>query len=221
MLAGAPERQAEWHEAHRDLAKNQYRTSYSDMSNFREVHVKSDYPAGYGGHVPSLRYDVLFRNTSFDQKLHHRRSDPSRDSHPSFDYQISGLPSSTAFPQGAKKNPTLGVVPHDGTTTKPRAPWGVLTGGMRPLDHRTMPATMRRNASAPSLVSAGAMNAGAMQLSPTSAEGRMTPTGGSRMSPMGSPGAANLRRTVERANQEASQGRMVSEAEVLAEGMWG
>lgn len=157
MLAGDPARQWEWHESFRDLAKNQYRTSYNDMAHFREVHVRSEYPSGYAGHVPSLRHDVLFRNTAFDRTLHLRRADPSRDAHSSFDMQIGGLPTSTAFPQGAKKNPTLGVVPHDGTTTAPKTPWGLLKGSSSPLNHRSTPGTMRRNCSAPSLVSAGAL----------------------------------------------------------------
>lgn len=28
-----------------------------------------DYPAGYGGHIPSIRFDVLHRNTAFDRRL--------------------------------------------------------------------------------------------------------------------------------------------------------
>lgn len=199
MLAGEPARQWEWHESFRDLAKNQFRTSYNDMTHFREVHVRNEYPAGYGGHVPSLRHDVLFRNTAFDRNLHLRRADPSRDAHPSFEMQIAGLPTSTAFPQGAKKNPNLGVVPHDGTTTMPKTPWGLQTGSALPLNQRTIPATMRRNSSAPSLVSAGAM--------------RMSEP---RTPNAGSPGAERLRRSVNMANREARGGHIPSEAEILA-----
>mmetsp|Transcript_22836 Transcript_22836/g.44389 ORF Transcript_22836/g.44389 Transcript_22836/m.44389 type:complete len:226 (-) Transcript_22836:94-771(-) len=151
-IAGLPATQWEWHEAHRDLAKNMYRTSYSDMSHGREAHVRSDYPSGYGGHIPSLRHDVLHRNTSFDRSATLRRNDPSRDSHPSFLDQISGIPTVTKFPSGARKNPTSGVVQHDGTTTTLKPPWGVLTHKTRqPLNYRFPPPNMRRTASSPAL----------------------------------------------------------------------
>jgi len=207
-------KQSQWHEAHRDMAKNMYRTSYSDMSNMREVHVRSEYPAGYGGHIPSLRHDVLFRNTSFSKNLHLRRTDPCRDSHPSFEDQISGLPTITAFPNGAKKNPTLGVVRHDGTTTMPKAPWGILGGASPPLNQRTVPVTMRRNSSAPSLVNAGAMNTGLTSM------GRMTPTGSPGRDCF-SPAADRLRRTVQQANEAALGGQGLSETEILAREMQG
>mmetsp|Transcript_48388 Transcript_48388/g.139164 ORF Transcript_48388/g.139164 Transcript_48388/m.139164 type:complete len:210 (+) Transcript_48388:62-691(+) len=204
MFAGDPANQWEWHEAHRDLAKNMYRTSYSDMAHGRETYVRSDYPAGYGGHIPSVRFDLFHRNTALDRQIALRRSDPSRDAHPSFQMQLDGLPSVTAFPCGAKKNPTLGVVPHSGSTTNPRPPWGILTGKLPMLNQRAMPQTLRRNASAPTLASAGAQLAVAS--SPQRRQGFAQE----------SPTAAQFRSTVEMANSEANRGFMPTEAEMLA-----
>merc|ERR1719215_1424403 len=87
-----PSKQFEWHEAYRDMVKNMYRTTYTDASHFRETNVKSDYPVGYGGHIPNVRHDVLHRNTQFDRNRHMQRLDPSRDAHPSFVDQLSGIP---------------------------------------------------------------------------------------------------------------------------------
>eukprot|EP00929_Paragymnodinium_shiwhaense_P018293 TRINITY_DN1285_c0_g1_i1.p2 TRINITY_DN1285_c0_g1~~TRINITY_DN1285_c0_g1_i1.p2 ORF type:complete len:120 (+),score=23.17 TRINITY_DN1285_c0_g1_i1:78-437(+) len=101
-----PALQWKWHEAYRDMSKNMYRTSYTDMTHFREVNVKSNYPAGYGGHIPLVRHDILHRNTEFDRKLACMRADPSRDAKPSFEDQICGVPTITKFPCGAPKNPT-------------------------------------------------------------------------------------------------------------------
>jgi len=202
MLAGSPAQQWAWHEAHRDLAKNMYRTSYADMAHGRECHVRSDFPEGYGGHVPSVRHDLLHRNTAIDRHLALRRADPSRDAFPSFLMQKEGLPSVTAFPCGAKKNPTKGVVPHSGSTTDPRPPWALLASNVPPLNHRNVPATLRRNASAPSLVGAGA------QVVEQKQERR-------RMF-MESPTADGLKRTVLNANAEAAKAYMPTELEVLA-----
>jgi len=203
MLSGDPSNQWEWHEAFRDLSKNQYRTSYTDMSHGREVYVRSDYPAGYGGHVPSLRYDILHRNTAQDRVRTLQRADPDRDTLPSFDLQLNGLPSSTAFPCGAKKNPTKGVVPHSGWTTNPRPPWGILVGKLDRLNQHCTPATIRRSLSASSLVGAGNMV--------TAFDGKQA----QRQPDPSSPTAA-LRTTCSYANEEATRGVMPSEAEVLA-----
>merc|ERR1740139_4306 len=100
-----PARQFEWHESYRDMMKNMYRSTYTDSSHFREVHTKSDYPAGYGGHIPSMRHDVLHRNTEFDRKRECMRQDPSRDAHPTFIDQLSGVPTYTKSPAGAHTHP--------------------------------------------------------------------------------------------------------------------
>merc|ERR1740121_2065344 len=93
--------QSSWHESFRDHTSNMYRTSYQDMSHGQEVAVKSDFPSGYGGHVPSFRHDVLFRNNAFDRDCEQRRHDPRREAFPSFQDQISGIPTFTNRPRGA------------------------------------------------------------------------------------------------------------------------
>merc|ERR1719436_1963957 len=92
LNTGDPKTQHQWHETFRDSAKNMFRTSYADMSFGREVAVKSDLPSGYGGHVPSIRHDILFRNTAFDRTTSIRRVDPCRDAFPSFEDHIAGIP---------------------------------------------------------------------------------------------------------------------------------
>jgi len=224
LVAGDPAKQWEWHETHRDQAKNMYRTSYNDMVHGREVHTRSDFPAGYGGHVPSMRHDVLFRNTGFDRNTVLRRSDPSRDAFPSFHEQISGIPTTTRFPRGAKNPPTYKVVPHDGTTTTPKPPWGVLTDKVRePLNYRTVPPTMRQSQSLPSLggsrKNSAAMSAGARLTE--SRNGPLPDAGGYEEMPSTmSPGGDRLRRTISQANEHAMSGRMPSESEILAEQMY-
>mmetsp|Transcript_37752 Transcript_37752/g.74928 ORF Transcript_37752/g.74928 Transcript_37752/m.74928 type:complete len:308 (+) Transcript_37752:68-991(+) len=143
LIAGDPANQCDWHEAHRDMMKNMYRTSYSDMTQRREVHVRSDFPSGYGGHVPSVRHDVTFRNTAFDREQGQRRYHPTRDTHPSFEEQIAGIPCHTSNPRGARNRPTYGTIPHDGTTAMPKFPWAVATTQQEPLTHRMPPPTMR------------------------------------------------------------------------------
>lgn len=201
MLAGNPSSQWQWHEAYRDLAKNQFRTSYTDMSHGRETYVRSDFPAGYGGHIPSMRYDILHRNTAQDRHMAIRKSDPDRDVLPSFELQIRGLPSTTAHPCGAKKNPTKGVVPHSGLTTNPKAPWGQLPGRCDTLNQHYFPGTLRRSLSMSSLVGAGSMVASEARFD--KAPDPNSPT-------------ARLRDTVANANREATSASMPSEVQVLA-----
>jgi len=223
LLNVDPAKQWEWHEAHRDMAKNQYRTSYTDMVHFREVHVKSDYPSGYGGHIPSIRHDALHRNTAFDRQQVLRRNDPSRDAHPSFRDQISGIPTWCAKPQGARKNPSYGVVPHDGTTTNIISPWAVLKS-VRPVpSHRNVPTTLARTRSLPtlgaSLTRQPAVNMGASPI-----EGASSMSGQLKMPqevPSESPGGGKIQRTVSMANVEANQQRMPSEQEMLMDEMYG
>lgn len=145
MKAADPEDQFGWHAAFRDAAKNQYRTSYLDMSHGREVCVKTDFPSGYGGHIPAVRHDILFRNTVFNEEISRRRYDIARDAFPAFTNQILGVPTSTSSPQGAKNVPTYGIIPHDGTTTMLKPPWSILTSKNQPLNHRTTPQTTPRS----------------------------------------------------------------------------
>mmetsp|Transcript_38785 Transcript_38785/g.91203 ORF Transcript_38785/g.91203 Transcript_38785/m.91203 type:complete len:167 (-) Transcript_38785:185-685(-) len=137
-----------WHETYRDAVKNQYRTAYMDMSNGRETAVKNNYPSGYGGHVPLLAFDVLFRNTSVDRKLALMKMNPSRDTLPDFQPQKDGIPGITKFPRGSRHNPTKGAIPSDGTTTFVRAPYGQQVVQREPPSHRTIPATLMRSRSA-------------------------------------------------------------------------
>lgn len=150
LLDVNPSKQWDWHEAFRDASKNQYRTTYSDMIHGRETSLKSDYPSGYGGHIPNVRFDVLHRNTAFDRKWALTRKDPSRDAHPSFKDQLAGIPTYCNKPQGSKKTPSYKVVNHDGTTNC-RAPWAVMRPVREVPNHRNVPATLARARSLPSV----------------------------------------------------------------------
>eukprot|EP00927_Polykrikos_kofoidii_P054050 TRINITY_DN48535_c0_g1_i1.p1 TRINITY_DN48535_c0_g1~~TRINITY_DN48535_c0_g1_i1.p1 ORF type:complete len:496 (+),score=52.10 TRINITY_DN48535_c0_g1_i1:72-1490(+) len=143
MRTGNPENQHEWHESYRDNMTNMYRTSYQDMIHGREVAVKNDMPAGYGGHIPSLRHDVLFRNTAFDRKLATLKNDFGRDTFPSFTEQNEGVPSFTEFPRGKKKPPTIGTVPD----VKVSPPWALTLNLQEPPSFRTSPTRSARGAS--------------------------------------------------------------------------
>merc|ERR1719362_2213290 len=136
LIAGDPANQWEWHQAHRDMMKNMYRTSYSDMTHGHKASVRSDFPSGYGGHVPSVRHDIAFRNTAFDREQWEKKNHPARDKHPSFDEQIAGAPCHTNNPMGARRRPT------DGTTSMPKCPWAVATTRREPLTHRMPPPTV-------------------------------------------------------------------------------
>lgn len=145
LATSNPETQLAWHEAYRDNMQNMYRTSYQDMVHGREVAVKNDFPDGYGGHVPSLRHDVLFRNTKFDRMHDSLRGNVARDIFPSFQEQNEGIPSSTRFPRGKKKPPTAGTVPH--VLVKP--PWALTLALQEPPTFRTSPSNTARLGSAP------------------------------------------------------------------------
>lgn len=224
LLDVDPAKQWEWHEAYRDMAKNQYRTSYTDMVHFKEVNVKSDYPSGYGGHIPCIRHDILHRNTQFDRQQVLRRNDPSRDAHPSFRDQLAGIPTFCAKPQGARKNPTWGVVPHDGTTTNLISPWAVVSPVQPVPSYRNVPTTLKRARSSPQ-ITGNRMNQGA--LSAAAAAVMQPPSPAAAASPSQlettmaqeapSPGGASdrLKRQVNYANAQSSQQRMPSEQEML------
>jgi len=117
--------QWKWHETFRDSAKNMYRTSYTDMIHGREVCVRSDYPSGYGGHVPSLRHDILYRNEGFDRTRKLQNNDEGRDSFPSFEKQISGA-GATTVKTTAKVDPK-------------RTPWALTLPIRNPPTFRTTP----------------------------------------------------------------------------------
>lgn len=214
-----PARQWEWHESYRDLTKNMYRTTYTDASQFRETYVKSEFPVGYGGHIPSLRHDVLFRNTEFDRKQALMRNDPSRDTKPSFVDQIAGIPTYTKFPCGAKNNPSYKVCQRDGTTN-PLQPWGINVNTKRDkLTHRTVPPTMKRAMSMPGLGRSNQSGMGAGHMIAGGSDG--VPDVAPQRSPQNllSPATGHLRRTVDVANNEAQQGVIPTEADILREHM--
>lgn len=217
IMDANPAKQWEWHEAYRDSLRNQYRTTYTDMVHFKEVNVKSDYPSGYGGHVPSLRHDILFRNTAFDRQQVLKRNDPSRDAHPSFKDQISGIPTWCAKPRGAKKNPTYKVVPHDGTTCNVRPPWAIIRPAKDPPGFRNVPATIARARSMPSVGNGTRINEAAVGVGANVA---LSPTGGTFSQPnLATQAPTNvqdrIQRTVSAANEEAKAQRMPSEQEML------
>jgi len=91
-LKGDLSRQWYWHEQFRDATKNMYRTTTSDMLNFREVSCKSDMPSGYGGHVPKVKHDIFFENTGAYASLENRGVDSKRDCFPAFKQQKMGAP---------------------------------------------------------------------------------------------------------------------------------
>eukprot|EP00397_Hematodinium_sp_SG-2012_P060562 GEMP01079045.1.p1 GENE.GEMP01079045.1~~GEMP01079045.1.p1 ORF type:complete len:172 (+),score=36.04 GEMP01079045.1:88-603(+) len=117
--------QWKWHESFRDASKNMYRTSYTDMIHGREVSVTSDFPSGYGGHIPAIRHDILFRNTGFDRTRRIRQCDFSRDSFPDFSTQIAG--------RAAEAPP-----PVDRQLQRP-TPWAITAPIRKPPTFRTTP----------------------------------------------------------------------------------
>jgi hypothetical protein len=196
------------------------------MVHFKEVSVKSDYPSGYGGHIPSLRHDILHRNTAFDRQQVLKRSDPSRDAHPSFKDQIAGIPTWCAKPRGAKKNPTYKVVPHDGTTSYVRPPWAVLKAVKDVPGHRNVPTTIVRARSMPMVgsptgnrINQAAVGAGTnlAMLGPSYSQ----PNFDGNTQPALARAQDRIERTVHAANQEARMQRMPTEQEMLMGEMFG
>lgn len=245
LLDVNPANQWEWHESYRDVHRNQYRTTYSDMIHGRETYCKSDYPSGYGGHIPNVRFEEFFRNTAFHRKQTVSRMDPSRDAHPSFKDQLEGIPTYCNKPQGSRKAPSYKVVNHDGTT-RCRAPWGVVTPVREPPSHRNVPATLARARSLPSVAKKTLERRPAWQEigDARSFQKVRVPSIGSSFSRPGSAtslakdpfnyetvdlpegdtqddgdNAGPLARTVTMANQEATRQRVVSEQEMLLEEM--
>jgi hypothetical protein len=230
LLDVDPAKQWEWHEAYRDSFRNQYRTTYTDMSHGRETYARSDYPSGYGGHIPSLRFDVLFRNTAFDRNQVLKRSDPSRDAHPSFKDQLEGVPTFCAKPQGAKKNPSYKVVPHDGTTTNIRAPWGVLKPVVALPNFRNVPSTMTRARSMPSITGSSgrldrpnraAQNVAVSMATPKNQSAVPDETLAMQATNNYSGNSDPLKHTVSMANQAAQRQVMPSEQQMLMEEVMG
>jgi hypothetical protein len=145
MQPGNMDTQYAWHTAYRDSAKNMYRSSYQDMIHHRDVHVKSDFPAGYGGHNPIFRHDMRFKNTDLFKVRHLQMTDVSRDAFPSFEPNKTGVPGFCYNPRGAKQVPLLGQVPVYGL----KSPWAITKPNGH-LNYRKAPpmtSSMRRTAS--------------------------------------------------------------------------
>merc|ERR1719473_1973597 len=119
--AGDMSTQWQWHTAFRDGTKNMYRTTYQDMIHAREVYCQSSFPSGYGGHNPRIRHDQLFKNGEFDRTKMMQQTDVSRDSMPSFQANIDGVPGFCFNPCGAKKVPAYKSVQRDGLL----CPWAI------------------------------------------------------------------------------------------------
>ncbi|OEH74055.1 hypothetical protein cyc_06056 [Cyclospora cayetanensis] len=112
---------------------NMYRTSYNDMCKGLEVCVKSDFPSGYGGHVPTVRHQVLFRDSPEALAIAARAKDPTRDSFGDFAANINGIPYLTKNAKKKTEGPSAGYFP----PTLVQPPWAIdipRTGYGRPLD---------------------------------------------------------------------------------------
>jgi len=218
LRTGNPDTQIDWHDTHRDMWQNMYRTSYSDMVHGREVCVKNEFPAGYGGHIPSLRHDVLFRNTAFDRMRTALREDPFRDTFPSFSAQNEGVPSSTRRPRGVPKAPTFGTAPD--VLVKP--PWGLTLALREQPSFRTSPRSTSsrimsaRGQSSPAQadrVNKAAMNAGnAVTFRPNSPKSDFAP---GAETTAGLSARGGLKKEVDAANAAALSGKPLTEVEVL------
>lgn len=129
------------HFAFHDRQANMYRTSYSDMTKGNETAVMSNYPSGYGGHVPTLKHDVLFVNMEFHKTLDDRNGHPDRDAFPHFGHQIAGNPVYTENPRGARTAETA-LTTHPATMKD--TPWAVQLHLNPAPSHRTSPRTIVR-----------------------------------------------------------------------------
>lgn len=212
LPTGNPETQHQWHEAYRDMMQNMYRTSYKDMIHGREVSVKNDMPAGYGGHVPSLRHDVLFRNTAFDRKHASLRTDMGRDTLPSFEEQNLGIPAVTKLPRGKRKPPTAGTVPN--VLVKP--PWALTMSLQEPPNFRTTPNSLSGSMSARS--SARGVSGLSLQKRPNTVAvsvGQQLASPGEFDSSIPKSAESRLRFDLREANASANERRLPTEEEVL------
>lgn len=149
--------QLQWQRPYWDEVVNKYRTSTGDMMAGKEVVVKNDYPCGYQGNAPAIKFDMLYRNTSFDETQLQREKDPKRDAYPISEYKkvkarMDPIYSKDEVPDTC---PTLGTIPKNrgplggpALLTTPWAHWGPnynASGPVRPV------LTMRLNQSEPAL----------------------------------------------------------------------
>ena len=125
----------QWQQSFRDDVKNMYRTNYHDFTNLDPVALQSDFPAGYGGNKPSIRHEVLHRNTAFEHTYGHMRdgrlASAARYHFPDFTASKEGTPIYTLNPR--IPNPqfefctALGgsLTAEDQISTFKKAPWGL------------------------------------------------------------------------------------------------
>jgi len=202
LHTGDMDTQHEWHEAYRDMMTNMYRTSYQDMVHGREVSVRKDLPAGYGGHIPSLRHDILFRNTAFDHKQATLRSNFGRDVFPSFSEQLSGVPSHTEYPRGKRKPETAGTIPD----TRVKPPWALTMNIREPPTSRAQVGKMTDALQAPLPTARERRNTSALRAAHSlTANETMPPKSG----------VSSARYAVAKANEESVRQRMPTETEIL------
>jgi hypothetical protein len=124
-----------WHTAFHDHAKNMYRTNYHDFMNIDPVALQADFPAGYGGNKPSIRHEVIHRNTSFEKTYGHLRdakyASEGRYHFPEFTGNKQGIPVLTPNPQLPNAQfeycTAIGgrLSPQDQIATFKKGPWGV------------------------------------------------------------------------------------------------
>lgn len=136
-----------WHGAFRDEVKNMYRTSYQDFMTLSPVALQSDFPSGYGGNKPSMRHEVLHRNTAFEKTYGHLRNGSlacsGRFHFPDFSASKTGTPIFTANPQRPNAQfefcTALGgaLKPEDHIATFKKAPWGLNEGALPKLTHES------------------------------------------------------------------------------------
>jgi len=130
--------QWDFHSAFRDRTKNMYRTTYTDMVHFREVTTKSELPSGYGGHIPSVAHDSVFKNTELAKTLKERSLDPSRDTLPSFAQQIDGVATNAKYQ--AEETPTYGALPN----VRLLPPWAITPPIHTVPNFRTVPPNIKK-----------------------------------------------------------------------------
>lgn len=126
------ETQLHWQRPYWDETINKYRTSTKDMMTGKETVVKSDYPCGYQGNRRSLKFDMLYRNTVFDEKQKEWETAPHRNAQPLAEYKkvkdrMDPIYSKDEVPDNC---PTLGTIPRNtGPLGGPHlltAPWGMF-----------------------------------------------------------------------------------------------
>jgi len=149
--------QLRWHRTYWDEVTNKYRSSTRDMMQGKEVVVKNDYPCGYQGNAPSVKFDMLYRNTQFDVVQKEREMDPMRNAYPISEYhkvktRMDPIYSKDEVPDTC---PTLKTIPQvEGPLGGPalmKAPWGMFGPNYNALGPTRPRLTFRLSQSQPVL----------------------------------------------------------------------